>query len=607
MHQNKIEFLHLQERHIPFLRRWLKEPHVAQFWQETENEEEFRQKFLIELPERSVSPFIIVLDSTPVGYIQCYDASKVGGGWWPDAKEGTFGIDQFIGEPSLVGKGLGTIIIKQFVNELFLNPSVVEVIADPDPQNKRAVRVYEKVGFAPVGEIKTPGGQAFIMRMQRPNAAATNQQRPSPYDVAQELFETRFKGAELVFVAGSIRRNEATISSDIDLVVVYSKLEQPYRESLIHKGWPVECFVHDPETLNYFILELNVKEGVPSLLSMVVEGQAIPDPHPLANQLKSLADRVLNMGPPKYSEEQLIGFRYGISDLLDDLRSPKNDFEQKAILAKLHEQLGNFWFRAQGRWSASGKHIPRRMQKLDPAFAQQWTQAFDAAFLGKASQVIALAEKILSSYGGCIFEGFRSEAPKEWRKALPLPKDPVKNLVLLETQSGLQANETVLSHKQLGKIGVRLVKTQDVQKLRVLLNSAYKKLADMGLNFNATFQDDELTADGLVDGRTFILEQGDQLIGTMKIRNFNSNEGRPYLYVSRFAVRPDLQGHGLGLFLLNLAEKIAKREGFFCMQLDTAQPAEHLIKFYQNYGFQIIRPIYYEGKTYCSWILEKRL
>ncbi len=31
-------------------------------------------------------------------------------------------------------------------------------------------------------------------------------------------------------------------------------------------------------------------------------------------------------------------------------------------------------------------------------------------------------------------------------------------------------------------------------------------------------------------------------------------DDRPCLYVSRFAVRPDLQGNGLGLFLLNLAE-----------------------------------------------------
>ncbi len=93
----------------------------------------------------------------------------------------------------------------------------------------------------------------------------------------------------------------------------------------------------------------------------------------------------------------------------------------------------------------------------------------------------------------------------------------------------------------------------------------------------------------------------------MKLRQHNYIDDRPCLYVSRFAVLPDLQGVGIGLHLLKLAEQIARREGFVCMQLDTAQPADHLVRFYQNYGFQIMKPIYYEGKTYSSWILEKSL
>lgn len=120
---------------------WLKQPHVAEFWQETEDEEEFRRKFLSELPERGVAPFIVAVDSRPIGFIQYYDACKVGGGWWPDAQEGTFGIDQFIGDPSMIGRGLGTEIIKQFVGDLFAN---------------KAVR-----------ETNTPGGVALLMRLER--------------------------------------------------------------------------------------------------------------------------------------------------------------------------------------------------------------------------------------------------------------------------------------------------------------------------------------------------------------------------------------------------------------------------------------------------------
>ena len=167
MTHDEIAFLPLQEKHIPLLRAWLKEPHVAEFWQETENEEEFRQKFLSKLPERGVSPFVIAIDSKPIGYIQYYDACKVGGGWWPDAKEGTFGIDQFIGDPSFIGRGFGTKIINKFVDDLFSRRTFREIITDPEPTNKRAIRAYEKVGFKAVGEIKTPGGDALLMRMER--------------------------------------------------------------------------------------------------------------------------------------------------------------------------------------------------------------------------------------------------------------------------------------------------------------------------------------------------------------------------------------------------------------------------------------------------------
>ncbi|KTD82223.1 GNAT family N-acetyltransferase [Legionella waltersii] len=164
---HEIQFLPLHEGHIPLLRQWLNEPHVAEFWQETGNEEELRQKFLEKIPERGVSPFIISFDQRPIGYIQYYEANKIGGGWWPDAKEGTFGIDQLIGDPMYINRGYGTKIISQFVDLLFNNPQVKEIITDPDPKNHRAVRVYEKVGFNRIGVIQTPGGEALLLRMER--------------------------------------------------------------------------------------------------------------------------------------------------------------------------------------------------------------------------------------------------------------------------------------------------------------------------------------------------------------------------------------------------------------------------------------------------------
>lgn len=163
-----IEFLPLQEQHLPLMKRWLKEPHISEFWQQTENEDELREKFLSKLSQRGVAPFVIVVDAKPIGYIQYYEAQKVGGGWWPEATEGTFGIDQFIGEADLIGRGLGTEIIRRFLDQLFSNRNVEEVITDPDPQNTRAIRAYEKAGFKTLNTIQTPDGKALLMKVTRP-------------------------------------------------------------------------------------------------------------------------------------------------------------------------------------------------------------------------------------------------------------------------------------------------------------------------------------------------------------------------------------------------------------------------------------------------------
>lgn len=431
--------------------------------------------------------------------------------------------------------------------------------------------------------------------------------KTSPFSLAQELLQTRYSGAEVLFFAGSFLRGEATASSDVDLVVVYSKLKHAYRESFFYKGWPVEAFVHDPETLNYFFSEVDAKDGTPALPNMVVEGRPFPESHPLVYQLKSVADRVLTQGPPIYSQDQLQNFKYGISDLLEDLKSPINSFEEKSIVAKLHETLGDFWFRSQGKWSASGKHISRRMKKLDPQFTDQWISAFELAFAGQTQELIQMTEAMLARSGGFNFDGYRREALKAWRKPLPAAKNIQQDYKIENQESGLTKADQIFEHSKLGLIQVRLAKLADVPKLRILLNSAYKRLADMNLNFNATFQDDELTADGLLDGRTFVLDLGGKLLGTMKLRKQNVIDDRPCLYVGRFAVDPELQGQGLGLHLLKLVEKLALQEGCQCLQLDTAQPAEHLLKFYQGQGFQIKKPTYFEGKTYVSWILEKSL
>ena len=86
----------------------------------------------------------------------------------------------------------------------------------------------------------------------------------------------------MIFLAGSIVRGESTPFSDLDLVVIFDKLPAAYRESFYFQGFPIEAFVHDPETLNYFLYEIDRPSGIPSLAQMIVEGIEIPKPNDLS-------------------------------------------------------------------------------------------------------------------------------------------------------------------------------------------------------------------------------------------------------------------------------------------------------------------------------------
>jgi len=236
-------------------------------------------------------------------------------------------------------------------------------------------------------------------------------------ETTERIREEHFSGAEVVLLAGSIVRGEATAFSDLDLVVLYEKVECAYRKSFRAGGYPVEAFVHDEATLRYFMLEMDRPSGIPSLPQMVVEGIEVPRSTSLSRRMKDLARSVLEAGPPLLTEEELNRARYTITDLLDDLRAPRSHAELIAAGAQIYERLADFFFRANRRWSARGKAIPRRLKQVDERLGAELDHGFAEMFSkGDAGPVIDLAKRILAPYGGLLFEGYRSEAPREWRR-----------------------------------------------------------------------------------------------------------------------------------------------------------------------------------------------
>lgn len=238
--------------------------------------------------------------------------------------------------------------------------------------------------------------------------------RVNPVEVAKNFVAEKYPDCHVAFVAGSFNRGEETSTSDIDLIVMFSKVEQAWRESINYQGWPVEVFIHDLETIKYFFAD-DAKSGIPSLANMINEGVVIHEKSNFSAEVKALAKKSLRDGPPVWTEDDRINFRYTVSDLLDDLKDPRTTFEGLAIAAKLHGVLSFFLFRSQRQWAGAGKHIPRQLQKQHPQLFVKWESAFTEAFRGNFKSLVHLTEMILTENGGYLFDGYKRTAPKEWR------------------------------------------------------------------------------------------------------------------------------------------------------------------------------------------------
>jgi aminoglycoside 6'-N-acetyltransferase len=144
--------------HLPMIRRWLETPEVVRWWGDPDEQYELVSS---DLDHPDMDQFIVALADQPFGYIQCYALSAWNQGFGPQP-QATRGIDQFIGEPDMIGRGHGSGFIRQFTGGL-LASGIPRVVTDPDPDNVRAVCAYAKAGFQREGMIDTPDGQALLM------------------------------------------------------------------------------------------------------------------------------------------------------------------------------------------------------------------------------------------------------------------------------------------------------------------------------------------------------------------------------------------------------------------------------------------------------------
>jgi hypothetical protein len=146
-------------------------------------------------------------------------------------------------------------------------------------------------------------------------------------EITKQILDDKYPDADVIFLAGSLLRGESAPYSDLDMVVIFERVPRSWRESFYFQGYPVEAFVHDPETFNYFIHELGRPSGRSAMAHMVVEGVEVPGPTEISRSIKRIASDLIAAGPPELSDEDERKLRYSITNLSDDIRQPRSKEE----------------------------------------------------------------------------------------------------------------------------------------------------------------------------------------------------------------------------------------------------------------------------------------
>lgn len=155
-----ITFRPLERPDFPLLGRWLAEPHVHRWWFHDHTPAAVERDFGPSVDgEDPTDVYVVIHDGDPIGIIQCSAFDD-----YPEYVEemrplievppGAYSVDYLIGEPDLVGRGLGTTMIASFIEGLWSEkPGATCVIVPVSSANEASWRALLGAGF----EIVTRG------------------------------------------------------------------------------------------------------------------------------------------------------------------------------------------------------------------------------------------------------------------------------------------------------------------------------------------------------------------------------------------------------------------------------------------------------------------
>jgi aminoglycoside 6'-N-acetyltransferase len=181
-------FRRLEQGDFPLLFEWLNGEEVKCWYTKGSiNQARIEEKYLPCV--KGTSPkltMIAMLDEEPVGFLQAYSLSDYPAYADQVGIVDSVGIDLFIGKATRMNQGLGSRMLKVFVQDV-ISDYFSETIAviGPEPENKRAIRAYEKAGFHFSHQIENPREEIheYLMKRNIPKKREISVDRNDPIEI----------------------------------------------------------------------------------------------------------------------------------------------------------------------------------------------------------------------------------------------------------------------------------------------------------------------------------------------------------------------------------------------------------------------------------------
>lgn len=148
---------------LPLLNAWLQEPHVKEFWDNSDQQYNNMYNYLKGIKDgpdyyigfMTIDPFCLLLTT-----YECIEDTLDQYRPYLSNDWKTYTLDFMIGNKAYLGKGYASTTLHEFC--LYLNkqdPKTTRFVIDPAETNPKAIHVYEKAGFHKVNTYTPQEGE----------------------------------------------------------------------------------------------------------------------------------------------------------------------------------------------------------------------------------------------------------------------------------------------------------------------------------------------------------------------------------------------------------------------------------------------------------------